>query len=343
MIDQPLKGPAAEEALRNYFLSIGYFVVRGSKFQFHNFDVTDIDLWLYGKASPLRRERLNVDIKNKKTPQALERIFWAKGLQSVLRLDGCIVATSDIRLDVREFGLEHDVKVLDGKFLSRLTKSQRSQQARITEEEFLSELDQASLGKLGGDWRGKYETSKSRLLDSLTFDGCNAWLDDLGFFLREIVTQPVPPKATWRMIYAIAAYFTIAVDFILREQVSAEHDQRKVFLEDGFRYGTAGRGYTEKVGRIAAELVGEFVSQPGLSKTIQLELQSQANEIRAEILADFFSRSTTQNNLFEIAIELENAAFWTEVPTISNMSSAVQSLFGVIGDFFMLDRKKVIA
>jgi hypothetical protein len=89
-----MKGARAEETLRNYFLSMGYFVVRGCKFRYRGFDVTDVDLWLYGRSSALLRERINVDIKNKKTPQALERIFWAKGLQSVLGLDACVVATA---------------------------------------------------------------------------------------------------------------------------------------------------------------------------------------------------------------------------------------------------------
>lgn len=342
MTETLLKGPAAEEALRNYFLSIGYFVIRGAKFKYNQFDVTDVDLWLYGKSSPLNRERINVDIKNRKTPQAIERIFWVKGLQVILELDGCIVATTDMRPDVREFGLQHDVKVLDGRFLSRLTKSLRSQQERITEEQFIDELSQASLGKLGGDWPGRYEACKSRILKSLTFDGCNAWLEDLGYFLTEIVSQPVPDATTWRMVYTTAAYFAISVDFILREHITAEHDQRKILLEDGIRYGTAGRSYTEKIGRIAAGLVAEFVSRQSISKNIEQELNEQAKEVRAELLAEFFSKSATHSALFELARELEAAAFGIEVQSIGKMSSGVQSFFGVVADFFSLDRKRII-
>ncbi|WP_332862399.1 hypothetical protein [Janthinobacterium svalbardensis] len=342
MNDPLLKGAAAEEALRNYFLSIGYFVIRGARFQFNHFDVTDVDLWLYGKSSPLSRERVNVDIKNKKTPQALERIFWAKGLQSILGLDDCIVATSDVRPDVREFGLQHDVKVFDGRFMNRLTKSERSQQERLSEEDFFTELDQASLGKLGGDWRGKYETSKSRILDSLSFDGCNAWLEDLGYFLGEVMTQPTPPKSAWRMINITAAFFVVAIDFILREHISAEHEQRKLLLEDGFRYGAAGRAYAEKVGRMAGALVGQFTKQPGLARNIEIELHEQAKEVRAEVLAEFFSRSATHTVLFDIARELEAAAFAIEVRTPGSLSASSQALFGVIADFFGLDRKRIL-
>lgn len=342
MSEQLLKGPAAEEALRNYFLSIGYFVIRGSKFRFNRFDVTDIDLWLYGRSSALSRERLNVDIKNKKTPQALERIFWAKGLQSVLNLDGCIVATTDVRPDVREFGLQHQVKVLDGRFLSRLTHSSRSHLQRITEEQLLSQLDKASLGKLGGDWRGRYEANKSRVLDSLTFDGCNAWLDDIGYFLGQLQESLSDPAPAWRMVYVTGAYFLVSVDFILREHVAIEQEQRRVLLDSGFRYGVAGKMFTEKVGRMAAALVGSVVSQPGLADTIEHELSQQAAGVKADILAEYFSKSATQSGLFETARELEASAFRIEVPMPSSLSSTVQSLLGVMADFFGLDRKRVL-
>jgi len=83
------KGEATEEILREYFLKLGYFVVRSIPYKYNQFDVTDVDIWLYSRPSPLTRERTNVDVKRKKTPQALERIFWAKGLQQVLSLERC--------------------------------------------------------------------------------------------------------------------------------------------------------------------------------------------------------------------------------------------------------------
>lgn len=339
---QLLKGPAAEEALRNYFLNIGYFVVRGCKFRFNRFDVTDVDLWLYGRVSPLSRERLNVDIKNKRTPQALERIFWAKGLQSVLDLDGCIVATNDQRPDVREFGLQHRVKVLDGGFMSRLTKSSKSHLLRINEEQLISEITHASLGKLGGDWKKRYEASKSRLLDSLTFDGCNAWLDDIGYFLKQIDSRLSDSSSAWRMLYMTSAYFLISVDFILREHIAVEQEQRRILLDSGFRYGNAGKSFTDKVGRIAGALVSSVVSEPGLAETIERELKSQATEVKADILAEFFSKGATHSGLFDAARELEMAAFSIQIPLPSSMTTVVQSLLGVLADFNSLDRKRVL-
>lgn len=115
------KGNKAEESLRLYFLDAGYYVVRGVPYKYKDFDITDIDLFLYGRASALSRERNIVDIKNKKTPQAVERIFWTKGLQKSLNMDHAIVATTETNPAVLAYGKENDVIVLDGKFLKKNT------------------------------------------------------------------------------------------------------------------------------------------------------------------------------------------------------------------------------
>jgi len=336
MKSQPLKGSAAEEALRNYFLSIGYYVARGIKFTFHRFDVTDVDLWLYARNSPLSRERICVDIKNKKTPQALERIFWAKGLQSVLGLDSCIVATTDSRPDVREFGLQHNVRVLDGKFLSRLTNSARSHKERITEEDFLADLESGSLGRLSGDWRGRYEESKSRLLHSLNFDGCNAWLEDIGILLSEIGAG-VP---RWRLLYAICAHLLIGIDFILREHVTSDHEQRRSVIDAGIRFGESGQAFTEKVSRMAASLVESVAAQPGLARTVQQEIDAQVSQVKAEILAEFFAKNTSW--FFDVALQLEAAAYAPLLVKPSAMPAMCQGVIGVLADFWGVDRKVAV-
>ncbi len=330
------KGPAAEEALRNYFLSIGYFVVRGCKFTYNRFDVTDVDLWLYARNSPLSRERVCVDIKNKKTPQALERIFWARGLQAVLGLDSCVVATTDSRPDVGKFGLEHNVKVLDGRFLSRLTKSARSHQDRIGEEEFFIQIEDGALGRLDGDWRARYEQSKSRLLHSLNFDGCNAWLDDIGDLLTEIGAG-IP---RWRLLYAVCAHLLIGIDFILRDHVTSDHEQRRSVIDAGIRFGESGQAFTDKVSRMAASLVESVAAQPGLAQTVQREIQDQASQVRAEILAEFFAKNTS--GFFDAALQLESAAFSPTVAVPSAMPAVCQSVLGVLADFSGIDRKLVI-
>lgn len=338
MSDTLLKGAAAEELLRNYFLSLGYYVVRGCKFKYGKFDVTDVDLWLYVRNSPLSRERVCVDVKNKKTPQALERIFWVKGLQLVLGLDSCIVATTDTRTDVGDFGLEHNVKVLDGKFLSRLNNSPRSHLTRITEEALLNELDNGSNGRIGGNWRGRYEASKSRLLVGLNFDGCNAWLEDI----KEIFTETASGVKPWRLLYIFCSHFLTSVDFTMRHLVTDDQFQRKKTIEQGFRFGLSGEKFTENVARMACALVESVTNQPGLSETLQKVIKSQASEVKAELLAEYFSKKTGGQDLLSTALLLEAAAFSPDVVQPSNLSSACQAFFGVLSDFFGIDRKLIL-
>jgi len=97
------KGGQAEESMRGAFRTMGYFVVRGIPYSFREYDITDVDLWLY-RATGVSRERINVDIKNKRTPQAIERILWTLGVMQVLRMDRCIVVTTETNPAVLEFG-----------------------------------------------------------------------------------------------------------------------------------------------------------------------------------------------------------------------------------------------
>ncbi|MFO7579917.1 MAG: hypothetical protein R6W74_06900 [Nitrosomonas halophila] len=337
------KGAEAEEALRNYFINLGYYVVRGCKFRYKQFDVTDVDLWLYRKNSALTRERINVDIKNKKTPQALERVLWAKGLQSILKLDGCMVATTESREDVRRFGLQHGITVLDKEFLKRLIGSEKGRQERILEEQFLSDIDQESLGKLGGDWRQKYESGKSRFLETLNFDGCNAWLDDIGYFIEQSAGSGYSSKCVQRLVYFCVSGFLVSVDFVLREHAVSSQDQREETLNNGFRFGSFGKAYTDKIGKLAANLVVNVTNKPELGETVLLALSEQSDVVRSDILAEFLSKSGNSSAVFDIAREFESAAFDVRGKLPSELSVRAQSILGVLADFYGIDRKLIIA
>lgn len=336
------KGATMEENLRHYFLNLGYYVLRGVKFRYNTFDVTDVDLWLYAKTSALARQRTNVDIKNKKTPQALERIFWAKGLKETLSLDDCMVATTDSRPDVREFGLSHQVAVLDGPFLARLQSSSKTHIDRLSEEDFLAQADLASNGKMGGDWKGRYEEAKSRVLSDLRFDGCNAYINDIQYFLEQRTYSGATEQISLRITYSVTSMFIIALDFVLKDHAALDNEHRYQLLCDGFRYGNSGKAYANRLTRLAAGLTEMAGIAPGTGKAVIDELNRQALEIPVEALADFFSKGSVQGALFSSALEFEAAAFAPLVPTPSELSTNAQSILGVLADFLGIDRKRVL-
>ena len=184
------KGHKAEECLRGYFLKSGYYVVRGVPFIYEGFNVTDIDLWLYGRASSVSREITIVDVKNKKTPQAIERIFWVQGLRQATNATNAVVATTDNRQEVKDFGNDLGILVLDGKFLKKLKNSYDPVAERLWDEEFSSTIEEYSLGKLDGDWKGRIVECKSLLSKALSFDSCNEWLAHAQFFAEQSITKP---------------------------------------------------------------------------------------------------------------------------------------------------------
>jgi len=189
------KGYQLEELLRRYFIRSGYFTVRGVPFVYEGFEITDIDLWLYDRPSSVSRHRIIVDTKNRSTPKAIERIFWTKGLQQVLGFEQAIVATTDKRPAVSEFGREHDVLILDGAFVSRLQKSSESFEARLTEEQFIERLGTYRPTKESGDWKGRFKGAKRPLAGNLGYNAINGWLIEAKFFAEQsqlVTTHKAP-------------------------------------------------------------------------------------------------------------------------------------------------------
>src|SRR4051812_8673108 len=98
------KGAQLEEVVRAYFAKQGFFAIRSLPLRFDGEDVTDIDVWVYARQSASVRVRVVVDVKNKKTPRALERILWTKGLQALTGADRSFVVTTDAGPHIVRFG-----------------------------------------------------------------------------------------------------------------------------------------------------------------------------------------------------------------------------------------------
>jgi len=338
------KGEAAEEALRSYFLGLGFYAARGVPVLLEGVDVTDVDVWLYCRPSPLSRERSIVDIKRKKTPQALERIFWTKGLQSVLGLERAIVVTTDTRREVTEFGHRHDVIVLDGNFLSRLLKRDGGPpENRIHEEVLLGSAHEASLGKLGGDWKGRIVASKARLLEGLDFDSANRWLNDLQYFYEQLATAGSAKSTILRATYVLMSHFLVCVDYLSHRLSYLDHETRRNAFVVGFRYGESGLARAEQVLTTAKRLatVVAPLSSSGFEH-VRKEILTGFEDIRAEVLADYFCQGKNQHGMFDAARAFEANAYTIEALAISSLSPQLASLIGLCCDFFGIDRKKLL-
>lgn len=339
------KGYRFEELLRRYFIRNGYFTVRGVPFVYEGFDITDIDIWLYDRPSPISRHRIIVDAKNKSTPKALERIFWTKGLQQVLGIEQSIVATTERRSAVTEFGREQDVLILDGAFLNRLEKSPGSEpfENRLTEEQFVDLLATYHPTKEGGDWRGRYKSAKRPLARSLGYNSVNGWLIDAKFFAEQAHLVLTHREVALRLLYMFISFIAIAVDFVMKDLAFSESSTKLTALNDGLRYGSQGAAGTKELLGLATGLIEQYApEQRVLGTRIREGLRRELDTIPTKILAEFFAKQSVSQELFNVAKELEAAAYSTIFVPPATLSAASKGMLGVLLDFWEMDRKSVI-
>ncbi len=336
------KGYAAEEALRHYFINLGYFAVRSVPFNYKSFDVTDIDLWLYMRSSALSRERTCVDIKNKKTPQAMERVFWTKGLREVLGVERAMVATTDTRKETQDFGAANGVTVLHGEFL-RGVLSGFEPTNRITEDELFGLLKAPCVVDSNVVWAKWLRKVKSTLIDGLNFNGCNKFLIACKLLIQEYLVTAKNFLPIIRLLYIVIAYFLLTLDYATCSIGHLEVDDRKARLDDGLRYGEAGRERTDEIVNMALHLLADSGRSNLFSgQRLREEFQKQLSDFPAEILAEYFSKSEPLNKLFPLAKEFESAAYAVNLVLPHDCPADHKAVIGLLCDFLGVNRRDVI-
>lgn len=333
------KGHMMEEALRNYFLKAGYYVVRGVPFIYEGFDITDIDLWLYGRTSSVSREITIVDIKNKNTPKAIERIFWVQGLKQATKATNAIVATTEGRQAVKDFGRDLGILVLDGHFLGKITKPEEHTSQRLGDEEFTSLIDDYALGKLDGNWKGRMHLCKSLLSRGLSFDSCNEWLSQANFFAEQSITKPTQRETSMRCMYLLCSFIAIAVDYSLREFSFLDQVERCTLIKDGFTYGSKGSSGMKKVLDVALGLVEQHATDgASISKQVRSSVETQLSSLNTVILGEYFSKNDVAKNLFSVARELEHLAMQRTFSPHLAASVELRGLLSCLLDYWGIDR-----
>jgi hypothetical protein len=335
MIEKQLtmfKGELMEELLRNYFLSLGYYVVRGAKLRYENIDFTDIDLFLYARSFSLTRERINVDIKNKKSPQAFDRIVWANGIMKILDFDSCIVATTDTRSLVHSFAQSHKTTILDGAFLQKLRSASKLTE-RLSEEEFINKIVTFKSYKTfpNKDWRFIYEQLKSKLLTELDFSGFNSSLESLNYFIEKSLTDEQKREGAIRMTYIVISYLLVIMDFIVKDTAFLEQKDREKILSNGLKFGNLGKEGVDKIIQMAVTISGNS-SASAVIKSLE--------NIPVDILKDFFIRFENSRNLFEWSKEFETISFKRELMMPDKLNTSLKSVLSVMLDFLQIERKK---
>lgn len=340
------KGPDLEETLRSYFLQAGYYVARGIPYRVEGEDITDIDLWLYERSVASTKRRLIVDIKNKKSPKASERIIWTKGLQSALGVDASIVATTDNRYSTKRLSKLLNVSLLDGEAVTKLQRSESFKSEDRYPAEYLDgAVKQIDTARRSSEWRGQLSDAKSALISGLGAQSSNKHLSIAGYFANQTLSaQPNSEQASvaLRLFYLVSSYCAISLDFMLAEHVFKSLEDRRRSVVSSIRYGHSDATSSLYTVRIAVGLARRYAENGNaVAKQIEYGFQKDADAIPAEIIADYVSRTSTIEHLFNIARELERCSSAKIMRGYDELSLEAKSFLGIVLDFNQVSRERL--
>jgi hypothetical protein len=334
----PRKGPDLEELVRAYFDRQGLFAMRSVSLRFEDEEVTDVDVWCYGRQSASIRTRTIIDVKDKRSPKAFERILWARGMQLALGCDRAIVATTESSQKVARFAQQQNVALLSKQFLDRLgTKIGPS--TRLTLEQFVEKIRKYSDHKHDGDWIRQMSDAKSAVISLQGYPAFNKCMTTFRFFAERIQTRPQHREQALRCAYLAAALACIALDAALEHVIYEESSSRYRAIAAGVTYGDTGDAKVQKSIETVLSVIGEGMSNGRVvARQAKDALDKLFENVRADIVAEHFSKEHNATTLFSVARELEDHAHQTKPSQIQVLSIEAKSALGVFADFVQVSR-----
>lgn len=339
------KGVILEEVLRAYFLRSGFFVIRGVPFRYGDEDLTDVDLWLYERPTGTARRIQICDIKYKQRPKAVERILWTSGLADLLDVDGAYIATTDKRTNLHLIAKRLNLKLIDGNDLQRIQNSRRLLfPDRIGDEELIEKLKTADKARKSRELQRARADILSALSEGFGAPSAVRSLEvfvDLAHAVASLYPNSDEAKAFGRLAYLSAAITVISLDYLSIDAVFRSLDERRSLLLDAVRLGALSDEDGKQALKLALALVEKYA--PGgksTASTIEKGLNTDLNEIPAEIVADQAAKLLKEDHLFQVGRELEMASYHVSLPPFDALSTNTKSMLGALLDYAGVERER---
>jgi len=338
----PKKGYALEEVVRTYLARQGFFALRSVRLRFEDEDVTDIDVWAYGRQAASLRTRTLVDVKDKRSPKAFERILWARGMQLALHCDRAIVATTDGSPKVVRFAQQQHVGLLSKQFLDRL-QNKLGAPHRLTLEEFTEKIKSYPNQKQDGDWLKKLSDAKSAVVSLRGYPAFNKCMGVFRFFAERAMTRSLHKELAIRATYHAASLACVGLDAALEQVLYQDAKERYQAILAGVTYGDAGDARVQKsIDTVLAVLPQGMEKGRVVARQARLALDKMFENVRADLVAEFFSKEHNATSLFGAARELDECAHEVDPAAIQKLSVETRSVLGVLCDFVGVKRGPVL-
>jgi hypothetical protein len=336
------KGAGLEELVRAYFARQGFFALRGVFYRFEEEEVTDIDVWLYGRQSASVRTRSVVDVKDKRSPKAFERILWARGMQLALGCDRAIVATTDGGAKIIRFAHQQKVALLTKDFLGRLQNKLEAGD-RLSSEQFIDNIKGYKDHKHDGDWLKQISDAKSAVVSLPGYPAFNKAIRSFRFFAERAQTRPQHKEQALRGAYLSAALACIALDTALERVVYEDQTSRYVAIAAGVTYGDAGDAKVQNsIATVLSVLAEGMENGRVVARQAKDALDKMLETVRADIIAEHFSKEHNAGVLFAVAKELDDRAHSSDRSKIQALSTEAKSVLGVFADFVQAKRAALL-
>lgn len=337
------KGFKTEELLREYFLTAGFFVVRGARLKYEDTELTDVDLWIYERSATLARRRTIIDVKDKQRPQAAERLFFVSGLGKTIGVEGVGVATTDKSPKLRALARKNKVLWIDGDDLQRMKSSEKLLQGeRLSEDELdkiIETLDKARGGKV---FRSHVDAIKSAVVDRFGASSANLALDSFQLFASEAIKahpESDAAKALTRLSYFAACLSAAALDFASADTALRPMAERRKHMANAIRFGENVDGTFDKIEWAELALREYIDNGQGIARQLRSSFEHDLKQVPAEDFAEIVVRLSNTDSLFAIARNLEHAAFCASNVPFGTLPIEAKAYIGALLDFTKLDRK----
>jgi hypothetical protein len=239
-----------------------------------------------------------------------------------------------------------NVTLLDGDAVTKITHSERLKETgQLGSEELDHAVKRVDDGRRSVEWRQNLNDARASLISGMGVQSTNKNLAAGAFFAEQaLAAHPRSEQAeiAVRLVYLTSALAAISLDYVLADQAFRSRGDRRQSIINSIRFGQSEGVATVPVVRAAVGLARKYVENgTAVAKQIEYGFYADAERIPAEIVADYVSRVSTSDALFNVAREIERASSSIELPSYDQMSSEAKSLLGVFLDFNGISREKI--
>ena len=141
------------------------------------------------------------------------------------------------------------------------------------------------------------------------------------FFAERAQTRPHHKEQALRGAFVAAALACIALDSALERIVYEDQDARYHAIANGVTYGDAGDARVQNTVKTVLEVIAKGMPNGRVvSKQANDALTKMFESVRADIIAEHFSKEHNASTLFAVAKELDDRAHTVRPSEIQNLS-----------------------